>query len=208
MAATHKGHCQACGSLQMLPKGRLSLHGYRVLGGYFSGVCRGAKEKPFEVSCDLVERFIREAKAALDAVETEQATLRGKPDGTWAWVHHFVGSRKNASSYEWVRVQLRVEDDAEGRHAYFYTARKDWSLYQPQMVERRITDYDYGRKPVAEFVQALNATRANWMEHEADSLRRYITWQKARVANWKPAPLIPVDAKDDKAGFKPTEAKY
>lgn len=54
MKATHSGHCQACGHLQKLPKDVLAKHGYKIKHGFFSGICIGAGELPFEESCDLV----------------------------------------------------------------------------------------------------------------------------------------------------------
>lgn len=213
VAATHSGHCQACGSLQKLPKGRLSLHGYKILGGFFSGVCRGAKHEPFEVSCTLIETFIAEAKIALKGVQAEQAYWRRATDPADVMIHHFVGSRKGLSSYEWVRVALRVADDAEGRHEYYYMARKaggkwDFETGTWQLAEHGITDYDYGRKPVAEFVAGKNTEYAKWLQHQVDGLTRYIAWQKDRIKNWKPAPLLPVTTKNDKQEFKPTEPAY
>ncbi len=62
MKSTHKGHCQVCGGLQMLPGGTLSLHGYKVTYGFFSGICHGAKAKPFEQAHDLVDEAIVRAQ--------------------------------------------------------------------------------------------------------------------------------------------------
>jgi hypothetical protein len=43
---------------------------------------------------------------------------------------------------------------------------------------------------------------ADYLEHEAVSLRRYIDWQKNRVSAWKAAELLPVDAKTKKALYQ------
>jgi len=46
---THRGTCQACGSIQAVDNGSglVAKHGYQVIG-YFSGVCQGAGRKPAE----------------------------------------------------------------------------------------------------------------------------------------------------------------
>ena len=212
MKATHSGTCQACGSLQKLPKGRLSLHGYTVLGGFFSGICRGARHEPFEVSCDLVAQFVREAQDELKRVEGQQRHLRRPATEAKAMIHHYVGSQRGRSSYEWIERNLRVETDAEGRHKYFYTARRaggKWTAEGWEQAEKQIQDYEYGRETVSEFCTKLNKVYADWLQHQVDSLKRYIAWQQERVRTWKPADLLPVDAKAAKgAAFEPTEAKY
>jgi hypothetical protein len=48
----HRGHCQACGSVQVVRADirRIAQHGYRVAGfGYFQGVCPGSRYKPLEL---------------------------------------------------------------------------------------------------------------------------------------------------------------
>ena len=57
-AATHEGSCQICGRQQKLPGNVLSKHGYTTRWGFFSGVCPGASYEPFEVSCDLIARYV------------------------------------------------------------------------------------------------------------------------------------------------------
>lgn len=110
MAATHRGHCQVCGSLQKLPKGKLSLHGYTVAYGFFSGICTGARELPFELSCDLVKGAVARAKVALKSTQEEQAALRTLPVEPIAWVHHYVGFQgRGRSSHRWMQVILASE---------------------------------------------------------------------------------------------------
>src|SRR5580765_2005563 len=85
--STHQGHCQVCGRLQMLPGGELSLHGYKVKSGYFSGTCHGARYQPFELSCELVKRSIVDAQAALTSLEAFRATLRQPVTDNQCWFH-------------------------------------------------------------------------------------------------------------------------
>lgn len=56
--AREMGHCQCCNSFQKLPRGHLSLHGYTVAQGYFQGVCAGAGQLPYELSCDFIKTHI------------------------------------------------------------------------------------------------------------------------------------------------------
>jgi hypothetical protein len=214
-AATHKGHCQICGSLQKLPKGRLSLHGYTVAHGFFSGVCSGARHLPFELSCDLIKNAIERASAALTAVLADQKELRTKPESPKAWVHHYVGFQgRNRSSYRWMQVEILTEEKAldSGRtyKVYSYLAP---SVVGSKVVEGTVKKLDgyYEANDSLDVALKLNESRAKWLEHEVDSLRRYIAWQTRRVNSWKAEPdaLIPVDAKvKDKEEFKPTEPAY
>lgn len=75
--ATHAGHCQACGRLQRLPSGNLSLHGYTVDHGWFSGVCQGAKHLPFEQSIDqILNVYLPSAEAELKRLIEAQVAIR------------------------------------------------------------------------------------------------------------------------------------
>ena len=87
MKATHSGHCQACGRLQKLPDGKLAKHGYTIAHGFFSGTCVGSHHLPFEVSCDLLPRFIEAAKTHLLGVESFQAELRKPATEPVAWFY-------------------------------------------------------------------------------------------------------------------------
>ena len=64
--ATHNGTCQICGSLQALPGGVLSKHGYTVEHGWFEGVCPGAKHAPLELdrafADEVASSLLRQAK--------------------------------------------------------------------------------------------------------------------------------------------------
>lgn len=228
MKATHSGHCQACGSLQKLPNDRLSKHGYTVTHGYFSGVCRGAGHEPFEVSCDLVKRFVEEARAQLISVEDFQTKLRKPVTEPSAFFRtskaHPKGHHYGRTRGDWTRLPVTETVvpflDGDGSYSKFtregdtawksFTAQREG--YKPY-VDHRIepvtseVSHAYGQT-LLEVCTAANRVYADWLEHEIDSLSRYIEWQTERVKAWKPAPLLPVDAKNDKLGFKPTEPRY
>lgn len=206
-ASTHSGHCQACGSLQKLPGGLLSLHGYKVTYGFFSGTCQGSKEQPIETSCNLIKRFITKAQASLVALEAFQAKLRQPATTARAWVRNYEGRVYGRNKHVWIEVELRADDlEKGGRTLRFGYVANGTNGSVNQVHE--IPDYTYGKQTLLDLATKENTTYAAWLEHEADSLRRYIAWQKNRVATWKPAPLLPHDAKDKASAFKPTEAKY
>lgn len=223
MKSTHSGHCQACGSLQKLPNGKLSKHGYTVTHGFFSGVCAGAHALPFEQSCELVKDFIANAQQHLDRVTAFQAKLRTAADDNKGWARV---SYKDPRGYgysdkrvwEVVTFNADVITSNDGtfkymRYSYTDSRGNDYGknisrgeVYGPKLYDAQITDASVDAA-LLELTTQHNRTYADWFEHEADSLRRYITWQTERVANWKSAPLLAHNAKD-KEGFKPTEARY
>jgi hypothetical protein len=84
------------------------------------------------------------------------------------------------------------------------------STFRSYSVQPDPTDLGYHGKSIAAICTDANATYAKWLEHEADSLRRYIAWQTERVTSWTEQPLTPIKGalKDDKQGFKPTEPAY
>jgi hypothetical protein len=222
--STHKGHCQACGRLQMLPSGKLAQHGYTVAHGFFSGVCVGSKELPFEVSCDLVKLFIQNAKARLADVEKFQASLRQSvPEGTkTAWFHTRHASRKGygySATYAWqectVTETVVPYRDGDGSYKKFTRTGDEKRVdvrnakgYMEMQLTEEITEVSAPyQATVEEVCEKANRVYADWLEHEADSLRRYIAWQTERVASWKPAPLFPL-AQKDKLGFVPTAPRY
>lgn len=210
--ATHSGHCQCCGSLQKLPNGTLSLHGYQVAGfGFFNGVCRGARELPIEVSCDLIKHFIAIAKEQLADVEAQQHTLRTVvPTDQKCWVHNYERSliKRGTNHYAWRRVTL-LEEKREHYSNFFYIAPGTDSAWSRNANEEARHDMSghYG-KTVNQLAHEQNCKFADWLEHRAVSLRRYISWQQSRVDNWKPAPLLPVDTKDKKATFELEQPRY
>ena len=218
MKATHRGHCQACGRLQMLPSGRLSLHGYNVTHGFFSGTCAGAKWEPFEVSCALVKVFITNAQTQLQGVVDFQTSLRAEATAPMAWFNCYEANPRGRYYYtrthrwKYVRVTEQVIAFRDGTGTYSKFVREGdtkWERVDGQFIvvpdpSEVSTNF---RSSLLEVCTEANRVYAQWLEHEAQSLRRYIQWQIDRVANWKPAPLLPVDAKD-KEGFEPTAAPY
>lgn len=213
MKSTHSGHCQACGSLQKLPNGKMSLHGYTVDHGYFSGVCQGAKELPFELSCALIKKFIVSAKAHLASIEATQHALRQPATSTTCWVRPYMSGnyRGFKGGYVWMQAEVRTDDASwEGFNSTRDVAEHRTSIVftntHPRCNEReRNTQLERGmyksKVSLLDVATTQNFSRAEFLEREAHSMRRYIAWQTERVSSWKLAELLPNNAKD-KEGFK------
>lgn len=214
MKSTHSGHCQACGRLQKMPSGKMSLHGYTVSHGYFHGQCAGSKELPFELSCDLVKTFIASAQAHLDGVLAFQTELRTPATTPRAWVHNYEARplKTGCNHYNWRVVDILEETHTSSNdYTYKTFSYKAPGVYTSAWSKDTVADtvhkIGYGEKNALEVATVANARYADWLDHEVTSLRRYIKWQTERVNTWKVAPLFPNDYKD-KLGFVPTEAKY
>jgi hypothetical protein len=211
--ATHSGHCQACGSLQKLPNGRLSNHGYKVEYGFFSGICRGSKFMPFEVSHDQVERYIAEAKAHRAKIKAFCRMLRADVSNKAHVSNYEMNPRTGRSGYQIREVEVQVTSrivdygpSYGGRTEvfdFFYEAPGFRAAGGGANEKHKIDiPFDLKLTTVEEVASWLNAKHADKIEAtDVKQLTSYIRWQEERVANWKPGALLPVNAKD-KAGFK------
>ena len=189
--ATHSGTCQICGARQLLPGGLLSLHGYTVRWGFFSGTCPGSKHLPFEQSTDRIAEAVKDAQITRTALEDkaqELTTLR--PDVTRAYVHLYRKSddRRRRSGYEWHQVELRRVEVPYRDGTGFYVKYE----YDNPITEKVGALELYDSKPtLAETVLVLNTRRADGVERpHIKQLTRYIAWQEERIATWTPQPLI------------------
>jgi hypothetical protein len=205
MKATHNGTCQICGSFQKLPKGKLSLHGYTVRWGFFSGVCTGSKALPFEQSKDLIEGAIARAKNMLAETRKESADLKSgalKLEGNKAYVHAYFSpnSRRDRGGYKWTVVNVTLEkvtyDPADGGTGFYYKASyKTDDQARPHDIS---IPYDMPRiedeaAMLASVQLMLNAGYAkSELDSRASQLAQYITWQEERIADWKPTDLKPI----------------
>lgn len=58
-ANTNTGTCQICARVCKIVRGKISLHGYQRPGhGEINGRCPGAKELPYEQSCEALKAYI------------------------------------------------------------------------------------------------------------------------------------------------------
>jgi hypothetical protein len=173
--------------MQKLPDGVLSKHGYTVQWSFFSGICAGAGELPYEQSCDLIRRFVEGAQAQRERlVEFRESLLKPATEAK-AWFHEYVKDRRGLGSYQWRMVELEMEgpvacyrpsSDA-ARHGMFASGLMRLPLY-----ERFTTLMDAA--------SLLNAQRAKAIGPDLVRIDQYVAWQEQRIADWKPAELVPV----------------
>lgn len=86
-AATHKGHCQACGRIQCVTGGLMAKHGYTVDYGFFNGVCGGSDSLPMENDLTITQATIN-ALRKYAATQRERATeIEAHPE-TFQYTRH------------------------------------------------------------------------------------------------------------------------
>jgi len=194
--ATHSGSCQACGAQQKLPGGVLAKHGYTTKWGFFSGTCQGSGSQAFEVSCDLIERFIAwaEQKRAVAAAFRDSLLLPPTEAKGWMRLYRSATRYGVSSGYYWVEVEMAYQNDVIGERTYT-TAKflnpdnNRWEgLYQRGMYG---VDDSTG---ILAWVASANQKRAAAVADEIAKIEEYIRWQQKRVAEWKPGTLTPVGA--------------
>lgn len=194
--ATHRGTCQVCGCIQLLPGGRLSKHGYTVKWGFFSGVCSGAHGLPFEQSTDLIEAAIARVEKQVADTEAEIARYADLNDpvndGTDVWIQVY------ADRYLWVKAALTLETvsytDGTGSFVVcHYTTNHPVVGHSFRDVNKgRVEHYGLSRDfpSIREWARFANLKYAAHLEELNRSRRNYLAWQRDRVAKWAPAPLI------------------
>jgi hypothetical protein len=180
MKAIHTGECQNCGRRQKLPGGLLAKHGYRIVWGQFEGACVGSGELPFEVSCDLIERFIARAQERKAAIQAAIVTLSQPATTPKAWYHEYMPSLADGrKGYHWREITIF----ANGRWLYFHNHR--------DKVEQLTPKYGSWSDPL-EAATALNTKRAAAFQTTIEEIEEFIAWQQRRVAAWKPVELKPI----------------
>lgn len=174
MKATHKGSCQACGSGQRLPNGKLSNHGYSVKWNMFSGICQGSKELPFEQSTDLIETFISRAEASICGLKSEITELENY-EGNIGWHRAY-----HNGDYSWAKLDISntafntsMFRDQNNKLCYFST-------------------YSYYGDTLSAVVKRMNQTRIDFYLRQIREFEKYIEWQHLRIKNWKPQPLVEI----------------
>jgi hypothetical protein len=187
-----------CGSLQKLPGGRLSKHGYTVAHGFFEGVCFGEGELPYEQSCDLVKESIARANeraASLDAFAAEV-----EADTEHAWVEHYVSASfargQRQSRREWRRHPVAaVLSTWTGESGDVHVNAIDPEAERGSIARLSIPfEVTYGADDKVAATRAhLNAARAKAARRVAEQAREYARAQQRRVDAWKPQPLHPIE---------------
>jgi hypothetical protein len=179
----------------------------------------GAGHLPFEVSCDLLPRFIASATEHRNQLQTTQAEYRKPATTPVAMVRNYEGDSYGRNGYRWIEVEINGRVTGyegkllDGSHTktewveYFYVAN---GTNGQKDVEHRLDSLYHVLGPSSmedrslAVATHLNGLYAKSLQREIDEMNRYIAWQQSRVENWKPAPLLPVTAKD-KEGFKADE---
>lgn len=191
-AATHQGHCQACGSVQMLPKGVLAKHGYTTEWGVFNGTCAGSGYRPFEQATDFIAKVIESQRLAALSYRNHAAEVRASTNTETMTVRVYVRPeyrRQRESGYQWVEAKIEAvpfEAVPNITTPYWKVTAKATVNGREQtfVVERHTSDVD----------RTLRHLRENWALHldaQADGREKYVEWQKARLTNWQEQPLIP-----------------
>ena len=176
--ATHKGTCQWCNRVQMLPNGVLARHGYNIRWGWQAGVCSGSDNLPYQESCEMVERSIAWARERAEELNAKaDAVLASQHDeGNVVWInvyHPELSSRSKGSVRVWEQHEVFPDGGFGG---YFMNRGKKERLHQ-----------GFGT------IKATGATAySRQIRHQAEQLQAYAAEQAERISNWAPAPLLPL----------------
>ncbi len=194
--ATHRGSCQCCGSVQKLPEGVLSKHGYTTRWGFFSGTCAGSGSLPYEQSFDLIARFVALAEVKLADLQAFRARLLEAPaEGTTsAWVNVYRrGTFHMKAHHAWMELPLIFTlHESCSKDGFKWLTVAYSHPDQPDKPEP-VPFYGMMSLNPLDFVLSANQKRAQALEPEIAQVERYIAWQAKRVAEWKPAPLFPLE---------------
>lgn len=198
--STYKGHCQACGRLQMLPGGLLSKHGYNITHGFFSGVCKGAGYKPYEQNKDLLLVLIESAQKELELENKVQEVLRSDVTEPKCWYHVYHDGRNQFRGYyNWEYGELQWADSSSEYSKLNF-------VYNNNVLRLHI--HARSDSVLLDLAKKYNISYADWKAHHVRSLKNYIEWQSNRLNNWKPnQPLIELVV-IDKEGFVPEKAPW
>lgn len=187
----------------MLPGGVLSKHGYTVKWGFFSGVCAGAHQLPFEISKDAIAGVITSVEAQIKLVSAEIAELEnldseinGKET---AWLHVYGTYTgyiwKTAKVVEFEGRNLYADEPAHAPVMVYYA--KTLVEGEPEAKPKKLETYDqsFNLSSVRHHVHYLNCKYAKHLRQQNSSRRDWVTWQQGRLANWAPKPLVERSAK-------------
>lgn len=189
--ATHKGTCQICGSVQKLPGGRLSQHGYTVDWGFFNGVCGGAHGLPFEQSCDLIESAIESADAQAAKLRAEIAELETTTEYAEVAIYYGYRDHPNGKGGEIIEKHNRDELSIESRDL-----EDGATLYFVEVIEQRTGKKQRGTsftgRSIAAAMRRANDGAIRRRVRAIAQIEKYVAWQRERIAGWKPAELLPI----------------
>jgi hypothetical protein len=184
--ATHLGTCQVCSRVQKLPNGLMAKHGYKVLGGFFSGVCFGSNHLPLEQDKTLVEESIVWA--------TERWLETAAMARIWAnpaiepkrWYHVWIPTTGRLRGYySWEHCDLKIEKDT-----VYVLMNKEW---------KRGNTYGLFAKTPEDLLRIATESHERYIEQALQpkmrELNRYCKNQQWRINTWHKKPLTPIEAK-------------
>lgn len=198
MKATHFGTCQICGNRQKAPDGLLSLHGYTVEHGWFSGTCHGARELPFEqdrsvlgqVITDFQDYIVEKQKYLDDVIngaEDYKVMVRTRSNGFGArskkhWVNFVSGGYDPDTHQDSFLIDPEGLIDEYNKLERF---NNDYNFDENGMI--RFTPYYYTDEcpRQKEIYVAVLTREVNRMNAQLDTL-------KARYDSWEPKELEPI----------------
>ena len=179
--ATHVGECQVCGATQKLPSGMLSLHGYTVQWGFFSGICGGANALPFELDKTLAERMLADVKGRRVATLKQ---IEGSRDNPKAWMYvNYSTERYGSNDRRWVVCEYRVEDEV---YYYLNPVTDKWDRWGSSSLDELL------RKATEDRIQRV-------FEPTLRQFDRYISWATARLKDWAVKPLVAIKSVKEEA---------
>ncbi len=199
--ATHDGNCQICGRLQRLPNGLLAAHGYVVEWSCFLGTCPGSHATPFQESKHLIDAAIAGQERAIDLLKGEAIALRSphSPENVAgrAWHREYDGNRKGG--YFWELGTVRGGGFSTPDYSIHYSRPRFFPdkpvkgvfHADPETGAKKIETYTTLNPTIESVTLDLNEIYAKTLDQRIHQIRQWISWQRARILNWKPEPLIP-----------------
>jgi hypothetical protein len=192
--ATHSGECQLCAHRQLLPGGRLSLHGYDVRWGFFNGICPGSRELPYEQSAALLPAAIASQARAAASLRESALKLRTRPvdDGkvfvSWETDKTDKRGRRISEGREVTVTVEATERDGYTSYAFFLTDASG----ETRTLGHKFGYYGYGSDrltTVEGVIRWFDGKRADALDEHAAQIERYVVWLEARLAGWALKPL-------------------
>lgn len=189
--ATHKGHCQVCGALQMLPSGVLAKHGYTVDWGFFNGTCYGSGHLPIEQDKTLVLEMIDRALGNVAALKNSARYWQEQDDPSNVQREYYFPPEGYARGrYGFLRTELHEVETvieatptrAEARFTNIW-----FKNHKGEMERDRMAGVPSTLEAAALY---YNGRYAAHLHSQAEQQLRYATWQQERADTWFARPLL------------------
>lgn len=158
-----KGRCQICDGAYILStrgeKGILAHHGYkRPRHSWQTASCRGARQLPYEVACDLLIEEVDRVKKWLVAEKTWLEKITANPPDT-----------------------ITIEGRGYGGVRDF---DKDVEVTRPIDLDKKKPAWQYGNENDRKYMQNYYYMLVD-IENRIRSSEHYLVWQEKRLTDWK-----------------------